>query len=237
MLDDDTLLHRSPYFQALGPEAFAVIRRYAQQRTLHDGELIQLQGQPAESLFMVQQGRVRVYTSTPEGREQVLFILRSGETFNDAAVLDGGTNLASAQALAPQTTVAIVPGAIVRQLLLTNPQLAAGVVGILTNRLRQLAALVEDLALRDTTQRVARLLIEEGRASGEVTLTREEIASRVGTVREVVSRTLRSLERTGAVIRYTKHTVRVNTAALGAMIESARPDDGADGTLALSGTL
>jgi CRP/FNR family cyclic AMP-dependent transcriptional regulator len=221
---DEALLHQSPYFEAMGVEEFALIVQHAQGRTLSDGELILLQGQPAEALYFVQEGRVRVYASTPEGREQVLFMPRPGDTFNDVTLFDGGTNLASAQAIAPATVVVSVPRAILGPLLLANPHVAAGAVHVLTCRVRQLARLVEDLALRDTTQRVARLLLEEGSASGEVTLTREEMASRVGTVREVVSRTLRTLERSGAVIRYTKHAVRVDAAALGAVMEPLPPE-------------
>lgn len=212
--DNALLLHQSPYFQDLGADDLALIQGHAYRRDLVPGETIVLQGQPAEALYLVDRGRVRVYASTPEGREQVLYVARAGDTFNDVAAFDGGANVASAQAVDPDTSIWVVPAHVLRQLLLARPHLGANAVSVLAGRVRRLADLVAELSLCDATQRVAKLLLEESAASSEVSLTREEIAARVGTVREVVSRVLGSLERSGAITRDNNHSVRVDTAML-----------------------
>jgi CRP/FNR family cyclic AMP-dependent transcriptional regulator len=212
--DDNLLLRQLPYFRDFQPENLALVLRHACRRDLVTGEIIMLEGEPAEALYMVRRGRVRVFRSTADGREQVLFLLGPGTTFNDTAVFDGGTNLANAQAIDPGTSICVLPVFLLTHLLATNPVMGTRVVSVLTGHVRQLAALVEDLSLCHATHRVAKLLEEEGAGTGMVLLSRQEIATRVGTVREVVSRALHQLEQAGAVTRQDKRTLRVDTQML-----------------------
>lgn len=93
---------------------------------------------------------------------------------------------------------------------------------VLAGRLRRLTALVGDLSFHHIAQRVARLLVEEStRASGSVTLSQQEMATRVGTAREVVSRVLRDLEQRGMIERRPPHTIVVDTAGLRALLDGA----------------
>jgi len=218
--DDNLLLRQLAYFRDFRPEELALVQSHAQRRDLAADEIILLEGLPAEALYMVCRGRVRVFRSTVEGREQVLFMPGPGATFNDAAVFDGSTNLANAQAIDPGTSICVLPVALLRQLMTTNPRMAANVVGVLASRVRQLAALVEDLSLLHITDRVAKLLVEECARTDIVLLSRQEIATRVGTVREVVSRALHQLEQAGAVTRNVNRTLRVDTRMLVALMAS-----------------
>jgi CRP-like cAMP-binding protein len=208
-----------PYFQGLSTAELATIAGLCRRRVLQHGDSIVLEGDLADGLYLIRRGSVRVYKASPEGKEQVLIVLHPGDTFNDVPVFDGGTNPASAVAAASDTEIWMLPTALTLRLLETSPLVAMNAVRVLATRLRHLAGLVEDLSLRQILQRVARLLLEEAeRTGGDITLTQQEMAARVGTAREVVSRALRELERQGAVTRHLGKISAINAAMLQALI-------------------
>jgi len=172
--DDDDLpfLGGVSYFRGLPVEELIQIRACCHQRALEAGEFILLEGQPAEALYIVRRGSVRVFKTAATGRkEQVLIVLRPGETFNDVPVFDGGSNPASARAAEADTRVCVLPVSHMTRLLATNPRIRANVIRVLAGRLRHLTLLVEDLSFHHSTRRVARLLLAEGlRTGGAVTL-------------------------------------------------------------------
>jgi CRP/FNR family transcriptional regulator, cyclic AMP receptor protein len=216
--DDLTFLSTLPYFQGLTRTELAQVHGHCRQRDLAPGETIVHEGHPADSLYVVRRGRVRIYTVSEEGKEQVLFVRGPGTTFNDEAVFDRGPALATAEAFAPGTCVYVVPASLMTHLLAVNPRVAANVVRELPRRVRQLTTLVDDLSFHHIIQRVARLLLEENAATGQITLTKQEMAARVGTVREAVSRTLHQLEDSGAITRQHNRTVQVNVPMLSALL-------------------
>jgi CRP/FNR family transcriptional regulator, cyclic AMP receptor protein len=193
--DDLRFLGAVPYFRGLASDELARIAGRCHQRTLDTGEIIIMEGQPADGLYVVRSGKVRVFKTSSRGKEQVLIVLGPGETFNDVPVFDGGPNPACAQAASHGTSVCMVPTAVVMGLLGTNPRVTTNIVHVLAGRLRHLTAVVEDLSFRHITERVAKLLLAESAAAGgPISLTQERMATRVGTAREVVSRALRTLE-------------------------------------------
>lgn len=221
-------LRAVPYFAGLtGPELRALAAQCS-SRTFDAGESILLEGEATEGLYVVLSGKVRVFKSSPEGREQVLIVVAPGETFNDVPVFDDGPSPASADALGSGTGVCLVPRSVVAHLLATNSVVAVSVAKALASRLRHLTVLVEDLSLRQIIQRVARLLLEESASgSGSIQLTHQEMAARVGTAREVVSRALRELESRGAISRDDSRAIRVNSPRLEALLHQVpeREDD------------
>ena len=218
---DEVLHHLGtvPYFAGLDAPALKALAAQCHTRRLDTDESILLEGEPAKGLYIVLSGRVRVFKSSPDGREQVLIVLGPGETFNDVPVFDGGTSPASAAAVGPGASVCLVPTSVVAHLLATAPVVAASVTKVLASRLRHLTMLVEDLSLRQIIQRVARLLLEESASgSSAIQLTHQEMAARVGTAREVVSRALRELESRGAISRKEPHAISVDAPALQALL-------------------
>lgn len=200
-------LRRVPYFADLDDAILAGLVRQVRARTYEPGETILIEGSPCEGLSFIVHGHVRLFRSGPDGREQVLRVVGPGRSFNDAAVFDGGPNPESAAALGP-ATVGLVPGATIRALLDRHPEVARAAVQVLAARQRALGHVVEDLALRDVTARVAGLLlgcagghehIVEGAPEACARITHEEIATMIGSVREVVQRALKALERAGAI--------------------------------------
>jgi len=171
------------------------------ERSFSKGEMLFFEGEECDGLYIVKTGRIRIFKSSPEGREQVLMTAAVGETFNEVPVFDGGVNPASASAITP-ATVYIVPVVTVQSLLVECPA-AQTIIQLLASRLRHLAGVVEDLSFRSVVSRLARLLldiaVEKESGLPVPRLTQEEMATRIGSVRDVVGRGLRSLERLGAI--------------------------------------
>jgi len=195
------LLSSLPYFADLGIEEIKRIDNDLTERSFARGEVLFLEGEPCQGLYIVASGRIRVFVSSAEGREQVILIAKAGDTFNDAPVFDGGASPASASAMEP-SNVYIVPREMVLSLLADCPA-ALSIITLLVERLRHLTRLVEDLSFHSVVSRLARTLLDlavvEGGNSPVRRLTQEEMAAMVGTVRDVIGRTLRALERTGAI--------------------------------------
>jgi CRP/FNR family transcriptional regulator len=217
---DVRFLHTLPYFQEFSLTELARIGSQVHQRNFEANEMIYLAEQPVEAFYVVRHGRARVFESSAEGKEQVLFVVGQGATFNDAAVFDGGPNLASAQAIDPGAVLYVLPASLMARLAATDLRVTSAAIRTLASRARHFATLAADLSLQHLTQRVAKLLLEESRPAGGVTLTKQEIGTRVGTVREVVSRELRRLEQIGTITRGRDGIVQVDRQALNALLGS-----------------
>jgi CRP/FNR family transcriptional regulator len=201
------LLGKISYFSGLDRPALAEIARAVRQRDVPGGEYVVVAGEPCEGLYFVVRGQIRLVKASAEGREHVLRVLGPGATFNDVAVFDGGPNSDSAVAVG-STKIGFIPTATVTALIDRYPSVAKAALKLLSARQRSLGDMVEDLALRDVIVRVARLLLGcigrhehmlEQAESACARITHQEIATMVGSVREVVQRALKELERDGAI--------------------------------------
>ena len=90
-----------PYFAGLGESDVSLIRRHVQEKKAGRGELLIAEGDAADALYFVAEGVVKVFKTSVDGKEQILSIIRPGESFNDVPVLDGGISLVSAAAMGP----------------------------------------------------------------------------------------------------------------------------------------
>lgn len=200
-------LRQVPYFADLDAVRLRDLAGQVRQRQYRKGEVLLLEGAPCKGLYFLIGGRVKVYKVSAGGREQVLRILGPGRTFNDVPVFDGGPNPASVAALEP-STVGYLPRAQVLELVERHPEVARAVIRVLASRLRALTVVIEDLSLRSVVARVARLLLDcsrgeptlvEGVGGACARLTQQQIAAMTGSVREVVQRALKTLERDGSI--------------------------------------
>jgi len=135
--------------------------------------------------------------TSPRGREQVLRLLRPGDMFNEVAVFDEGPNPASAQTIEDCRLYLLRRRDLVR-FVAERPGIAMAITRTFARRLREALALVEDLAFRDVTSRLARILLED-HGGGAPRLTQELLAAMAGSRREVVGRALKALSQDGAV--------------------------------------
>jgi CRP-like cAMP-binding protein len=158
-------------------------------------------GERCTGLFVIVSGAIELRQASPRGREQVLHAEGPDATLGEVPLFDGKGFIASAVAVGP-TRLVVVPRAEVLGLCRRYPPVALAMLESMALRVRRFAELAEDLALRSVTERLARHL--DAAADGGVVdlgLTREQLASRLGTVRELVSRALAELERRGLIER------------------------------------
>jgi CRP/FNR family transcriptional regulator len=171
------------------------------QRRYPAGQIVLLEGAASSVLYVVQAGRLKLFKTSPKGREQVLRLLRPGDMFNEVAVFDEGLNPASAQAIEDCTLYLLRRRDLLR-FVTERPGVALAITRTFARRLREALALVEDLAFRDVTSRLAKILIDGQTGqqdSAAPRLTQELLAAMAGSRREVVGRALKALSQEGAV--------------------------------------
>ena len=202
-------LRRVAYFRSVPAAELARLARRCRQRTLSRGERAFEAGDACRGLLVVADGAVEMRQVSPRGREQVLHAEGAGATLGEAPLFDGQGYIASAVAIEP-TRLVLVPRGAVLDLCRRHPAVALSLLEAMARRVRRFAGLVEDLAFRQVTERLARHIEAAVVAAGsprtpgavvDLGLTQEQLAARLGTVRELVSRALAQLERAGAIKR------------------------------------
>jgi len=169
------------------------------------GDTLFIAGEPCRGLFVVVTGRTRAFRHGADGREQVIHEDGPGATFPEVAVFDDGPYPSTVTAV-EESVLLFIPKEEIRRLCLAHPEVALSALKILARRLRKATGMVERLALLEVSQRVAEYLVQQiptGRlhVKGPVQIlidhNNQEIADRIGTVREVVSRSFARLQKEG----------------------------------------
>jgi CRP-like cAMP-binding protein len=185
----------------------ALAARAVEQR-LARGEVLFLAGDEARALYVIVEGAVRAFRESLDGREQVIHVERAGATIAEVPMFDDGA-YPSTTAAEEDSVILFIDKKDVRSLCLSHPNIALAALKLLAGRLRRCAELVEAPSLHEVDQRLARLLLGEARSRGrrvdngvafELALTNQQIAARIGTVREVVSRALSRLQQNELIL-------------------------------------
>lgn len=196
------VLRQNSYFEHLDQPTLERIAAQTQLREFARGEVLFWEGDECAGLHIAHQGSLKLYRLSPQGRQYIIRVLQEGETFNEVPTFDGGQNPVNVEAL-ETCRVWVIEPPILRELLLAQPAFAQKVINNLGRNLRNLVRMVSELAFYQVTHRLARLISElppeELRGEGGAHWTQEQLAARLGTVREVVARSLRELERSGAI--------------------------------------
>jgi len=188
------------YFSALDLAELESIRKLIFEKIADRAEMVLLEGESAENLYFVASGVVKVFKTSIEGKEQILNIVRPGESFNDVPIFDDGPNPVSVRTMGPVLLYGIKKSDM-EAILRDHPQIALNVIKVLARRVRHLLSLVEDLSFKHVIGRVAKILLEHigGEMGRGPRLTQQEMAAMAGTAREVVGRSLKELEEAGAI--------------------------------------
>ena len=206
-MDAIQALKRTALFGELDSPDLAALAARTVERRLERGEILFMAGDPAGSLYVVVEGSIRAYRVNADGREQVLHVEGAGATLAEVPVFDDG-RYPSTTAAEEDSILLFIEKRDVLNLCLERPRISVAALKLLARRVRNCAALVESLSLRDVDRRLATLLCEEAsdhsRRSGssvtfELALTHQQIAARIGSVREVVSRALARLQQGGLI--------------------------------------
>jgi CRP/FNR family transcriptional regulator len=194
-------------FHGLPEKILVEIEGLCREKTYQRGETVFSEGQPAGGLFVVWRGAVKVFKIGEGGREQILEIEGPGRSVAELPLFDGSSYPASCAAL-EESILLTMDATTFHRLVGREPALARAVIAGLSQRLRHMVALVEEISLKGVRQRLAGLLLELAGESDTLCLpwNNQEIAARIGTVREIVSRTLSRMAQEG-VLRLNGRTV------------------------------
>jgi CRP-like cAMP-binding protein len=194
-------LRRVQFLKALPDDVLDAIARSGTERRLNQGELLFGEHDRCLGLIVVLAGAIKVYKMDGRGRELTLDREMPGESVFELPLFDGGNYPASAEAAEANTVVYVVPRDTFGHLLTAHPQIATGALRALAIRTRKLIQMVEAHSLHSVRARLAAYLLTVAASNDEFTLaeTNEAIGSRIGTVREVVSRTLHSFKDAGVI--------------------------------------
>lgn len=155
MRDIAALLKEVAYFADLDDERRRALAREVRVRRYGAGERILAEGAPCSGLGIVLAGHVKIFKLSEQGREQILRLVGPGRTFNDVPVFDGGANPGNVAAVEP-AEIGMLARTRLLSLVEDEPAVARAVIRVLAARLRAMTLMVEDLALRGVTGRVAR---------------------------------------------------------------------------------
>ena len=209
-------LQANSYFRGLDECILEELVQGTALRRYERGEGVCWEGDPCAGLFIVQRGSVKLYKTSHQGRELIIRILEEGATFNEVPVFDLGANPVNVATL-EECDLWWVDAQSIRDAMLAHPKMSHEVILNLTANLRNLVSMVEELSFYQVTNRLARLIsqLSEEQLVGQASqrLTQDQIAARLGSVREVVARSLRTLERSGA-IRVRRRQIEVIDLAL-----------------------
>jgi CRP-like cAMP-binding protein len=209
-------LRRVPLFAELSESELGEVAQRVTRKEYSSGTTIFTDGERCRELLVVAKGAVRLMKTAPSGREQLISIERMGSTLAEVPVFEDGQYSFTARAIEP-TELLRLPADDFRRICSQHPEVAMKVIKVLGHRLRHLDGLVEELSFSTVRGRlIARLLRlaeERGRrtenaAEFAMDENNEELAARLGTVRELISRNLGRLHGDG-LIEMRRRTVRI----------------------------
>ena len=185
-------------FEGLGPDQVRAVAAASTVRHLERGDLLFRQGEPADELYVVLDGRLAIATRSIDGRESMVALMEDGDLFGEMSLFDGRGRSTDARALERSELIAIPFGPL-KEALEAHPHALWRVVELLAGRLRTTDEALADSVFLDVPGRTAKRLLElAGEADDfQLPLTQEELAGLVGASRERVNKALAQFLRLG----------------------------------------
>jgi CRP/FNR family transcriptional regulator len=200
-------LRSTPLFSALDERELSSLGSRASLRSFVAGDFLFSEGDPCAGLYIVMKGAVRIFKTSASGREQVLSVEGPGGSIAELPVFDGGPYPASAAAMQSSELIFLSRGDF-RAICLENPEVSLKVLQVVGARLRRLVGIIEELSFTTVRDRLGSWLMRQAKAEGRSTergmvftlnLSHQELASQIGTVRELVSRNMALLQAQGFI--------------------------------------
>ncbi len=222
-----TALLASPLFQAMRPAELEGILKLSSERRMQRGGMIFQKGDTGDSMMAVLRGRVRISAISADGRVISLNVISPGEVFGEIALLDGKPRSADASAI-EDTTLLVVERRNLVPFLRTNDDLYLRLLAVLCDRLRRTSMALEEIALLDLPERLARLLLKlagdygrpaPGGVRIDVKLSQRDLATLVASTRESVNKQLRVWREDGVLDLDAGYVVLRRPAELRALVE------------------
>lgn len=201
----ETVLRKTPLFASLTDDETQALRRRVTSKQYDRGELLFSEGDACRGLFIVGRGKIRIFKLSASGREQTLAIEGPGSSFAELPVFDGGNYPASAAA-SEQAEVLFITRKDFQDFCREHPDVGLKVIAVVGSRLRRLVGIIEELSFTTVRQRLIALILRLAQTSAtrtsegvqiELNKSQQDLASELGTVRELISRNLGRLQAEG----------------------------------------
>jgi CRP/FNR family transcriptional regulator len=205
------ILHGCKLFAEVQPPGFRRLAAIARLCQFRKGQVIFREQQECPGVYVVGSGLVRVFKTAPGGKEHVLHVVGPGNTFAEVAAIGGFDLPANAEAIEP-TTCALLPGDRFRKALADDHQLCLEIISGLTQWVRHLVGLMENVVLRNAAGRLARFLLDSppaGDRTVELPTLKRHLASHLNVTSETFSRTLRRLVDAGLIAELDDNRVQL----------------------------
>lgn len=207
LADRVALLEQAPLFSVLHPGDLQVLAGKFHTVRYRKGEVIFREGEPAERLFLIDEGKVKLSLTSPAGQELLIAVLGRGQIFGELAVIDRGPRAMDARAM-EESRVCSFDSDVFWTMLENRPALARRLLELMARRLRRADQTSQDLVFFDAPTRLARRLLELAEEHGEpvgegravrvnVRVTQEEIAQMIGVTRGSANRLIASFGERG----------------------------------------
>jgi CRP-like cAMP-binding protein len=195
-----------PIFSSLNPAGLLEVNSLIEHRDYQKGEVLFSQGDPGNYLYIVRTGRIKLYTVSAEGRQQILRILEHGDFFGELALFQNTRQSCYAEAM-ENSDICLLPQKGFKMLLKEKPEIALSLLNAMSSRLAQAENFISDLTLKNVEERLASWLLVMAQKGVPtpvgiritLDLTREELAHLLGTTIETVSRRLNTLQTEGII--------------------------------------
>ncbi len=224
-----TALGKAALFSSLTPTELQTLAARTVRKSFSAGELLFSEGEPCTGLHIIARGKIRIFKTSMNGREQVLAEIVPGESVAELPVFDGGPFPASAVAIS-DTEVAFVSRRDFQAYCMEHPEVALKVLQVVGARLRRLVGIIEELSFTTIRQRLISVLLKLAQSDGKksalgiefrLPTTHQELANQLGTVRELVSRNLMRLQAEGLLEVDARQIVVKDLDGLKALLETA----------------
>ncbi len=202
-MENSLFLGRIPLFSGLSEAQLESMATIAVDRPVDKGQMIFFEGTQAEGLYIMLEGRVKIYKSAPDGREAVMHVFGAGEPFGEVAVFQNDRFPANAMAV-EKGRVLFLPRQGIVDRIERDPSLAMNMLAALSRKLRMFTRQVEALTLKEIPQRLAAYLLhtsarKNNADSIKLDVSKSLLAGMLGTARETLSRALAKLTESGAI--------------------------------------
>ncbi len=196
--EDDLIIRKAPLFSALDDDASHALRASMVALKLNKGQILFIEGQEGDRLYVVVHGKIKLGTTSADGRENLLSILGPGEMFGELSLFDPEPRTSTATAVTDARLVSLAHDAVMG-LVTSSPQTSLELLRRLAQRLRKSNEVLADLVFADVPGRVAKAIMDLGERFGvqkedglhvNHDLTQEELAQLVGASRETVNKAL-----------------------------------------------
>ena len=223
-----SVLEKAALLSNLSREELQILATRTVRKLFSAGELLFSEGEPCSGLHIISRGKVRIFKTSVNGREQVLAVNVPGESVAELPVFDGGPFPASAAAV-EDTEIAFISRRDFHAYCVEHPEVPLKVLSVVGARLRRLVGIIEELSFTTIRERLIALLVKLARTEGKKTdrgiefllpSTHQELANQLGTVRELVSRNLMRLQAEGLLEVDARQIVVLDLKGLSSLLES-----------------